>query len=167
MAKRVIFVDENDQPIGAGDREEAWTKGYYTRNIRVVLKDQNGRFLSQKRSAKKSTYPGMWTVAASGHVDAGETWDEAAHRETNEEIGISIDLKLVGDFVFKDDTGDKKVRQMVRVYEGVIDGLTKFHLEEDEVEDIKWYEVDELKSLIEQMPEQFTPSLRETIKRFY
>ncbi len=48
------------------------------------------------------------TVAASGHVDEGEAWNEAARRETFEEIGISTDLKLVGDFIFKNDEGDKK-----------------------------------------------------------
>lgn len=167
MTERLTFVDENDQPIGVGDRKEAWSKGYYTRNVRVVIRDQNGRFLSQKRSIKKDSYPGMWTVAASGHVDEGETWDIAAKRETQEEIGVSADLKLVGDFIFKDDVGDKKVRQIVHVYEGIIDHSTKFHLEDDEVEDIKWYELDELKRLIQQTPEQFTPSFRETINRFY
>jgi isopentenyl-diphosphate delta-isomerase len=167
MTERLTLVDENDQPIGVGDRKEAWEKGYYTRNVRIVLKDQNGRFLSQKRSIKKATYAGMWTVAASGHVDEGETWDVAARRETEEEIGVSPDLKLIGDFAFQNDEGDKKIRQIIHVYEGVIDGSTQFDLEEDEVEDTKWYELDELKSLMQETPDEFTPSFIETISRFY
>ncbi|HMI09452.1 MAG TPA: NUDIX domain-containing protein [Candidatus Saccharimonadales bacterium] len=167
MTERLTLVDENDQLIRVGDRKEAWANGYYTRNIRVVLRDQNGRFLSQKRSMKKDTFAGMWTVAASGHVDEGETWVEAALRETREEIGISASLKLVGDFIFKNDEGDKKIRQIIHVYEGIIDGSTQFDLEEDEVEDIKWYELDELKSLMQEIPDKFTPSFRETISRFY
>jgi isopentenyl-diphosphate delta-isomerase len=102
MTERLTLVDENDQVIGVGDRKEAWVHGYYTRCIRVVLRDQNGRFLSQKRSMKKDTFPGMWTVAASGHVDEGETWDEAAYRETKEEIGVATDLKLMRDFCFQE-----------------------------------------------------------------
>jgi len=44
MTEKLTFVDENDQPIGVGNRKEAWAKGYYTRNICVVIHDQNGRF---------------------------------------------------------------------------------------------------------------------------
>jgi isopentenyl-diphosphate delta-isomerase len=167
MTERLVLVDENDQPIGVGDRKVAWAKGYYTRNVRIVLRDEMGRFLSQKRSMKKAIYAGMWTVAASGHVDEGETWETAALRETKEEIGISVDLKFVGDFVFKNDEGDKKVRQIIRVYEGTIDSATEFNLEEDEVEAMKWYELDELKSSMQQAPTEFTPSFIETMSKFY
>jgi isopentenyl-diphosphate delta-isomerase len=167
MTERLVLVDENDQPIGVGDRKEAWAKGYYTRNVRIVLRDEMGRFLSQKRSMKKAIYAGMWTVAASGHVDEGETWETAALRETKEEIGISVDLKFVGDFVFKNDEGDKKVRQIIRVYEGTIDSATEFNLEEDEVEATKWYELDGLKSSMQQAPTEFTPSFIETMSKFY
>ena len=167
MTEQLTFVDENDQPIGSGTREQAWVNGYYTRNIRVVLRDENGRFLSQKRSLKKSTYPGMWTVAASGHVVEGESWDSAANRETLEEIGVSPDITLVGSFNFQDEKDSKKIRQLIHIYEGVIPSVTEFDMEEDEVEDMKWYELDELKSLIAQKSEDFTPSLRQIIEKFY
>ncbi len=167
MIERLTFVDENDRQIGSGTREEAWGKGYYTRNIRVVLRDESGRFLSQKRSIKKNSYPGMWTVAASGHVDEGESWDAAAQRETQEEIGVSAEMNLIGKFAFQDDTNGKKIRQLLHVYEGVIDSSIEFQMEEDEVEDMKWFEIDELKKLIKTTPEQFTPSLREIIDKYY
>ncbi len=167
MTERLIFVDENDQPVGVGDRREAWVKGYYTRNISVMLRDQNGRVLSQKRNTRVASYPGMWTVAASGHVDEGETWDTAAYRETQEEIGISTDLKHVGNCIFKDDVDDKKIRRIIHVYEGIIDSSAQFTLQEAEVDDTKWYTLADLKSLIQQHPEQFTPVFREIIDRFY
>lgn len=167
MTERLIFVDENDQPIGVGDRHEAWAKGIYTRNIRVMLRDENGRILSQKRSVRKDTYPGMWTVAASGHVDESESWDSAARRETQEEIGVSADLTFVGNFSIKQDEGDKKIRQILRVYEGTIDSKSEFRLEKDEVDDIRWYEIGELKTLVTKTPEQFTPSFIQVIEKFY
>jgi len=109
----------------------------------------------------------MWTVAASGHVDEGETWDTAAYRETQEEIGISTDLKHVGNCIFKDDVDDKKIRRIIHVYEGIIDSSAQFTLQEAEVDDTKWYTLADLKSLIQQHPEQFTPVFREIIDRFY
>jgi isopentenyl-diphosphate delta-isomerase len=167
MTERLILVDENDQPVGVGDRQEAWARGYYTRNISVMLRDQNGRILSQKRNKQVASYPGMWTVAASGHVDEGETWDTAAYREAQEEIGISTDLKHIGNCIFKDDVDDKKIRRIIHVYEGVIDSSTQFTLQEAEVDDTKWYTLDELRYQIQQQPEQFTPVFREIIDRFY
>jgi len=168
MTERLTLVDENDQPIAVGDRKEAWAKGYYTRNVRIMLRDQNGRILLQKRSTKKASYPGMWTTAASGHVDEDEDWEVAARRETKEEIGVSVsNLKLIGSFNFVNDEGKKKIRQIIRVYEGVIDASTEFVLEEDEVEAMKWYGLDELKSLMQETPNDFSPSCRETIKKFY
>lgn len=167
MAERLVLVDENDHPIGVGDRKEAWAKGYYTRNIRVMLRDESGRVLSQKRSMEKDLFPGMWTVAAGGHVDEGETWEIAAARETAEEIGVSPDLKLAGSFNFKSDEGTKKVRQVIRVYEGTVNSATQFNLQEDEVEEVAWYELAKLKTLMQEKPSDFTPSFRETIARFY
>jgi len=167
MTEKLTFVDENDNPIGVGDRKEAWIKGIYTRNIRVVIRDEKGRFLSQKRSTQKDTYPGMWTVAASGHVDEGEEWDTAAVRETQEEVGVSVELTPIGKFNFSADEGIKKVRQIIHVYEGVISSSTEFSLEPGEVDDIQWFELDTLKSLIATNPDDYTPSLRETITRFY
>lgn len=167
MTERLVLVDENDQPIGVGDRKEAWANGYYTRNIRVMLRDEDGLILSQKRSMKKDLFPGMWTVAAGGHVDEGETWETAAARETKEEIGVSPELKLVGDFVFKSDEGSKKVRQIIRVYEGTIGSSTQFDLEENEVDEIAWYEPGVLKTMMQETPDKFTPSFREAIVKFY
>ncbi len=167
MTEKLTFVDENDNEIGAGPREEAWEKGYYTRNIRAVLKDEKGRFLLQKRSSKKSSYPGLWTVAASGHVDAGESWDVAAKRETEEEIGVSATMTLVGSFNFVDDEGAKKIRQIIRVYEGTIDSSTPLKIQEEEVEELKWYDINELTALITTTPDSFTPSFVEVFDQFY
>ena len=162
-----MFVDENDIPIGTGSRQIAWQRGYFTRNIRVIIRDESNRFLCQKRSLHKDSYPGMWTVAASGHVDDGETWDDAAKRETLEEIGISINVKSVGQFTFKDDIGNKKIRQIVHVYEASVDSLTQFVTDQDEVDKVEWFHLDELKSLIAKDSSQFTPSLIEVVKVYY
>lgn len=53
MTERIIFVDENDQLIGVEDRENAWAKGIYVRNICAILRNQNGRILLQRRSMLK------------------------------------------------------------------------------------------------------------------
>jgi isopentenyldiphosphate isomerase len=167
MTERIIFVDEKDQPIGAGTREEAWDKGIYVRLVRIMIRDENGRILSQHRVSNAKSYPNLWTNSASGHVDDGETWDEAAYREMNEEIGVSTDLKLVGDFVLRVDRDGKKIRQFNRFYEGVVDSSIPLKLQLEEVSEIKWYELDELKSQMQKTPEMFTPGFHESITKYY
>jgi len=95
----------------------------------------------------------MWTVAASGHVDEGETWDVAAYRETVEEIGIVTKLTPVGTFILKEDVDTKKIRRVIHVYEGTIDSSQQIKVDYGEVADVKWFELDDLKLLMTKNPD--------------
>lgn len=167
MAESIIFVDENDIPIGAGTREEAWAKGIYVRIVRAVLRDENGRILSQRRSVEKKSYPNRWTDSASGHVDEGDTYESAIHRELEEELGLETELTFLGKFASKDITDDKTILEFNAVYEGSIDSSVSLNLQESEVSDTKWYELSELKQLMHDDPDSFTPGFRELLTRFY
>lgn len=167
MTEQVIFVNDNDEPIGSGSREEAWEKGIYVRLVRIMIKDENGRILSQHRVGTAKSYPNLWTNSASGHVDVGESWEEAAYRETKEEIGIVTDLTLIGDFVLSVDREGKKIRQFNRFYEGTINSNANIVLQPDEVTEVKWYELDELKLAMKDNPSIFTPGFHESVAKFY
>ena len=167
MTEQVIFVDKNDEPIGAGTREEAWKKGIYVRLVRIMIRDENGRILSQHRVGTAKSYPNLWTNSASGHVDVGETWEQAANREMKEEIGISTKLRLVGKFTLSVDRDGKKIRQFNRFYEGVISSSTDITLQPEEVTEIKWYELGELKLAMKNSPSMFTPGFHESVTKFY
>lgn len=105
MSERIQIVDEDDQPIGASTRQEAWANGSYYRLVQIVLRDEDGDFLLQKRSMEKPLYPGRWTNAASGHVDEGETYETSAPRELAEEIGVEVPLTFVGKFLVQKNDG--------------------------------------------------------------
>ncbi len=167
MSERIIFVDENDNPIGVGTREEAWAKGIYVRIVRAVLRDEKGRILSQHRSAIKKSYPNRWTDSASGHVDEGDTYDSAMSRELEEELGIKVKLSFVGKFASKDIIDNKTILEFNAVYEGTIENSLPIKFQESEVSDTEWYEVGELKQQIRNNPDSFTPGFRELINRFY
>ena len=90
------IVDESDEPIGAAARHEIHQKGLLHRAAHVLVFDPKGRIYLQKRSAAKDTHPLKWTCSASGHVDPGETYLEAAGRELMEELGLETELTPVG-----------------------------------------------------------------------
>ena len=167
MSERIIFVDKDDSLIGVGTREEAWEKGMYLRIVRVILRDENGRILSQYRSPEKKSYPNTWTDSASGHVDEGDTYDTAVMRELQEELGVAVDLKPIGKFTSEDIVDNKNINEINAIYEGRVNSSLEFNLQKSEVSKIKWYELEELVQEMKDTPHSFTPGFRELIARYY
>ena len=82
-------------------KSEIHSKGYYHNTAHVWLYTNSGEILLSQRSYKKAICPGMWDVSVAGHVDAGETIEEAAIRETLEELSLTLkdtDLNKIGVF---------------------------------------------------------------------
>lgn len=55
----------------------------------ILLVDSVGRLLLQLRDRDAPTHPGEWSILG-GHIESGETPEEAAHREIREESGLII-----------------------------------------------------------------------------
>lgn len=51
--------------------------------------------LLQRRADQVKNWPGYWDISAAGHVSLGETPLDAALREAQEEIGITLDVSRV------------------------------------------------------------------------
>ena len=62
----------------------------------------------------KDESPGLWACSVSGHVDYGETYDEACIREIEEEVGITV--TSVPKKIFKLDASDITGNEFSWVY---------------------------------------------------
>lgn len=89
-------VDGQDRVTGLERRGEIHRRGLLHRAAHVLLFDGQGRLYLQLRSAAKDTHPGKWTTSASGHVDPGESYAQAAERELGEELGLAGELTYLG-----------------------------------------------------------------------
>lgn len=89
-------VDGRDRVVGQERRGVVHERGLRHRAAHVLVFDQVGRLYLQRRSAAKDTHPGKWTSSASGHVDPGESYEQAALRELGEELGLAGPLDYLG-----------------------------------------------------------------------
>lgn len=99
MSEILDIVNEKDEVIGQAERDEVHRVGLVCRLIYVCFYTANGEVILQKRGLKKKNDPGRLTTTVSGHVSTGQSYLEAAVRETLEESGIEVsaeDLILLG-----------------------------------------------------------------------
>ena len=59
------------------------------RVVHVLVFNSKDDLLLQKRSMSKDVAPGKWDTSVGGHVNAGESLEEAVMREMEEELGIN------------------------------------------------------------------------------
>lgn len=90
MREYFEIVDGSDQVIGMALRSECHGNPRLIHRVaHVLIFDDQGRLLLQKRSLSKDVQPGKWDTSVGGHLDPGESYEEAAKREMFEELGIS------------------------------------------------------------------------------
>src|ERR1700757_5071677 len=57
--------------------------------VGALIRDDRGRVFVQRRSATRRVLPGIWDIVG-GHIEAGETLEEALAREIKEETGWEL-----------------------------------------------------------------------------
>jgi len=65
------------------------------RAVHILIFDHAGDVYLQQRSRWKDRRPLKWDSSAAGHVTAGESYDETARRELEEELGINVPLEKI------------------------------------------------------------------------
>ncbi|MGV9243494.1 NUDIX hydrolase [Streptomyces sp. NPDC003710] len=83
------IVDENDRVIGQSPRGEAYARGLRHRCVFIQARDGEGRLFVHRRTPTKLVFPSLYDMFVGGVVGAGESYDDAALREAEEELGVS------------------------------------------------------------------------------
>lgn len=158
MSKQEIIdvLNESGEIIDTISREQAELNNHITENVLVFVFNSLGKVWVQLRTLTKSHYPGMWDVSACGGVISGETHATAATRETNEEMGLEVELRYIETFlnVFPGENGETRKR-LSHLYIGVSDEEPKPN---DEVDEFLIWDPDQLRSDVQLRPDAYIPS---------
>lgn len=144
--ERLNEVDEKDQVIGTRSRGELHRLGLRHRAVHILVFNSRNELFLQKRSANKDINPGLWDTSAAGHVDLGESYDEAAQRELSEELGLDDSLPLQP--IFKLPSSPETGWEFIQVY--TVNQEGPFQLNADEITEGQWIPTTELDDWIQQ-----------------
>ncbi|MEH1886106.1 NUDIX hydrolase [Nostoc sp.] len=87
------IVDESDCVVGQKKRSEIYRQGLC--NFRVVnafVVNSLGQLWIPRRSAHKTIFPLCLDVSMGGHVETGETYEDALQRELKEELNLELNM---------------------------------------------------------------------------
>lgn len=150
----IDIVDENGNFTGqVMDKEEAHNKNLLHNEVAVFIINDNEQVLLQKRSANKRFDANKWALCA-GHVDAGESLENAALRELKEEVGINIslnDLKLLAEKEFTIKDSNSHITYFYYVKSNLSEN--DFTIQKEELSEVKWFDLDKVIDMIKSKDE--------------
>lgn len=157
MSEFFDWVDHYDDVIGVTSRKDAHRLNLYHRAVHLYALGEKGGLILQKRSHTKDIDPGLWTVSCSGHVDRGETFEEAARREMQEELGVTIEIADLYELLYSTPSPGNGY-EFVRSYE-ILHPIQPIH-DDNEIEEICEIKLPQLFQWLEREPDSFALSFR-------
>lgn len=146
--ERWDIYDGKKERTGCTMERDDWPMqpGEYHLIVLGVIRRLDGKYLITKRADTKPWAPGWWEVPG-GCVVAGESSEDAIHREILEETGLDI-TGAEGGFLFgyQRENPDKGENYFVDVYRYEMDfEETEIHLQEGETVDYQFADREQIR----------------------
>jgi isopentenyl-diphosphate delta-isomerase len=136
--------------IGTAPRYEVHEKGLLHASVIVALRDNQGRWLWQRRSWAQDTSPGLWDISVAGHLRPSESPLECAKREIKEELQMDLSddhLQLFATIPFESITLNTIDREIQWCYIASLPQHMKPVEDQLEVLETCWRSIDEARFL--------------------
>jgi isopentenyl-diphosphate Delta-isomerase len=153
--EKVILVDENDQEIGVMDKMEAHLQGLLHRAFSILIFNDKGQLLLQKRAQSKYHSGGLWTNTCCSHPIPNEPIETTVKRRLVEEMGLECTPRFFYKFIYRAELDSNMIEhELDYVFTAFCGGEPT--LNPEEAEDWKYIDLEELKEDINQNPEKYT-----------
>jgi isopentenyldiphosphate isomerase len=159
--EEVILVDKNDAVLGYKLRSDL-VMGDRWRICGAVVFDGQGNTMIAQRSKYKKHDPLKWGPGVAGTLEKGETYEECVARELEEELGItSMPIKRLYGGPIDASNGNKRYCEWFSVVVPV--GFVP-KLQDEEVADYAWANIEVLMKDIKTNPDKFLNSHKDWLR---
>ena len=138
------IVDRDGKAIGQATRAAVHANpALLHRVVHVLIFDNAGRLLLQRRSMNKDVAPGRWDTSVGGHINPGEKPLAAAAREMREELGISGPAP---EFLYEYLFTNRRESELVSTFRCTHEGAMNFN--RDEIDEVSFWQICDIQSAL-------------------
>jgi isopentenyl-diphosphate delta-isomerase type 1 len=138
------IVDNEGRTTGYARRSEVHgNPSLLHKVVHVLVFNDEGRLLLQKRSQNKDVAPGKWDTSVGGHISPSEDLIAAAKREMEEELGIvPEDIKPVYSYIHSNHYESELVFTHSCTHNG------PFSFNKEEIDEVLFWKIEDIKKAI-------------------
>ena len=163
--EKVVLVDDSNNQVGLMPKMEAHLKGVLHRAFSVIIFNNNGEVMLQKRASTKYHTPSLWSNTCCSHQRENEDNISAGKRRLNEEMGFNTQLYDFESFIYKVSFSNGLIEhEFDHILVGIYNGLPNINF--DEVDEWKWVSIDELVNDMQDNSEKYTAWFKIIINKY-
>ena len=155
-------VDDNDDVVGVASEKDIYEKRLIHRIVHVLIFNDRGEMALQLRSKDKPFCPNHWSTAVGGRVSSGESYEIAAIREYEEELGRADLIFPMFKDVYIDEAKDHK--KFLMTFKAISNG--PFNPNPEEVQRVEFCSIGKIKEMIND-GEKFHPELLFLLRKHF
>ena len=164
IQEHVILVDHTGREIGTEEKLQAHREGKLHSAFSIFVFNAVGELLLQRRAWTKYHSGGLWTNTCCSHPRPGESYDRAARRRLNEEMGFDCELTGLFSFIYHVQLDNSLFEhELDHVFVGHYNGQPVPN--PNEVDDWKWMNINALKQDVQENPKDYTYWFKLTLDR--
>lgn len=160
MPEMLDVVNEKNEVVGSAPKDEVFEKKLNHRRVHILMFNDQGEVFLQQLGSNKKYCPGHWGTSVASHVQKGETYQEAAHRELMAQLEIEVELTMVAEIPYD----HYKMRKFMQVFRGVHKGPLLLNL--DEFVNGRWFTIRDVKDMVKKN-HKVHPELSYIIEKLY